>query len=560
MCFPSDCKRVDSRRFINPILLVVLLTTVPTLLSAADANSRATFLQRYCLDCHTGPDAENGFDIVGLGNDLQRPEVMAKWVRLFDRVERNEMPPKDSDQSSDANRAAYLAALGKSLTAASAAQASTVLRRLNRVEYENTLNDMLGVRESLVDLLPEDGKPHGFDNVGEALDLSSVHLERYMAAAGKVIDAAIRKSPQPDSKRSKHSLADGKRNPGRIGLLWHQTKEGAVVLFNNGKAPRPELEGFRAPMEGTYHVRISGNAHQSTDPVAFDLWQGSFGVGGNGAKVATLEFAPGESQTHELKVWLKRNARFVVLPHLNGSHAEIRKLGPTAYEGRGLAIAGFEIEGPIYEQWPGRGHELMFGGIEAREIEPPRPQIKKQKWYRPQFELISENPGADAERLLRGFLPVAFRRPVNDADLAPLLALVTRELEKGADFEAAMKSGYIAALCSPDFLYLREREDNLDDFALAARLSYAFWNSLPDGELRRLAAEARLSQPDVLRAQTERLLSDPRSSRAADSSMANTSSPAAMDLRTAGSATCSSRSRGRWVWISNSLAVAMPAA
>jgi len=516
-------------------LSTFLLVLVAAPCVADDAllhTSVKPFFQKHCYDCHGEGADEGGLALDELAGDLSQPAVMAKWVRVFDRVDSGEMPPEDSERPEAAEQSAFLKSLSASLTRSAAAKANTMLRRLNRLEYENTLNDMLGVRESLAELLPEDGKAHGFDNVGEALDLSSVHLERYMQAAGKAIDAATRKSPKPESRISSHSLADGK-NADRIGSHWHKASDGAVVLFNNGKFPRPVLESFRAPAEGTYRVRISGYTYQSEEAVSFDLWQGVFGPSGSSAKVTTLEFASGKSQTHELEVWLKPNAKFVVLPHLNASFPEIRENGPAKYKGRGLAIAGFEIEGPVYEQWPGRGHELLFGGIDIREIEPPRPSIKKQKWYRPQFELISENPAADAERLLRRFLPVAFRRPVDDADLAPLLELTTSELEAGANFEQAMRTAYIAALCSPDFLYLREtvaevaktsdlQPDSklsasfstpLDDFAVASRLSYAFWNTLPDEELRRLAGERELGNPDVLRAQVERLLSDPRSSR-----------------------------------------------
>ncbi|MEZ6067131.1 MAG: DUF1592 domain-containing protein [Planctomycetaceae bacterium] len=503
------------RRITGRGVLAVLLAMVPTLLRAADANPPATLLKQYCVDCHSGANAENGFDIDELGRDLQRPEVMAQWVRLFDRVERGEMPPKNSDQPAAADRAAFLNALGRSLTTASTAQTSTVLRRLNRVEYEQTLNDMLGVRESLAELLPEDGKSHGFDNVGGALDLSAVHLDRYMAAAGKAIDAAVRKAPKPEVKRSSHSLADGK-NSGNIGKHWHQADDGAVVVFNNGGFPRPEIESFRTPVEGRYRVTISGFAYQSDQPVTVAVWAGGFNPGETTEKAATLAFprqGGREPTSQEFTVWLKPNSRLSFFPQLNVDNAKLRRDGPAKYDGPGLAISSVEVEGPLFDEWPGRGHELLFGDLPIREIEPANPQQKKQKWYRPQFEIVSEKPQADSQRLLRQFLPIAFRRPITDEDLTPLMELVMSELEGGASFEQGMRTAYLAALCSPDFLYLREPLDKLDDFALASRLSYAFWNTLPDAELVNLARKGELSRPDVLQLQVERLLDDPRASR-----------------------------------------------
>jgi hypothetical protein len=494
----------------------LLLTFIPgSLLADSRVSPVAGFLQQYCLDCHSGPDSENAFDIAGIGRDLQKADTMAKWVRLFDRVERNEMPPKDVDQPSPSERQAFLAALDKVLSAASSVKASTVLRRLNRVEYENTLNDMFGLREPLADLLPEDGKTHGFDNVGETLDLSSVHLERYMTAAGKAIDASVRKFPTPEAKRTSHSLADGK-NADRIGKLWHRTSDGAVVVFNNGSFPRPELESFRAPLEGNYRITINGYAYQSDRPVTADVWQGVFAQSGSTEKVKTLTFAPkrdGETPSYEFVAWLKPNSKIAFFPQLIVDNAKLRSGGAEKYDGRGLAILSVEIEGPLYDSWPGQGHELLFGNLPVREEEPANERMKKQSWYRPKFELVSQNPKDDANCLLRTFLPVAFRRPVSDADVAPLFELVNSELSQGHPFEEAMRTGYIAALCSPDFLYLKEPIGQLDDHAIASRLSYAFWKTMPDQELSRLAEDGNLSKPDQLRIQVDRLLDDPQSSR-----------------------------------------------
>jgi hypothetical protein len=504
-----------TRRLFLPLVISGL--AVPMFPSvAAPPPAFEPFFQQHCYDCHDPDTEKGGLDLTTVGSDLTRPDAMRVWVRVHDRVSAGEMPPQKRPQPPSAHRDAFLAALSAGLTKADQRVKGTVLRRLNRTEYENTLNDLLGIRESLAELLPEDGKAHGFDNVGEALDVSAMHLERYMEAAGRAVEAAIRRSPRPEAKTSRHGLADGK-NSGHLGKHWHQTGDGAVVLFNSGNFPRPVLEGFRAAAEGMYRVRITGHAHQSEEPVAFDLWQGVFARGGTSRKAATLAFGPGQPQTAELEIWLKQNATFVILPDLKQDTTTFRKTGPAAYQGRGLAIAGVEIEGPVYEEWPGRGHELLFGGVPLREAAPVGPGVKPKKPRQPQqgpeLVLAPENPAADAERLLRGFLPAAFRRPVDDAEVAPLLALVTNELDAGASFEAAMKSGYVAALCSPGFLFFREPPGALDDHALASRLSYAFWNTAPDRQLLELARAGTLARPAVLREQTERLLGDARSAR-----------------------------------------------
>lgn len=478
-------------------------------------DDHAVFLQQYCSDCHSGSDAEGQFDLDSLGTDFADPAVLAKWVRLFDRVESNEMPPEDYDLPSALARTEFLESLNQVLTQASAKNSRMTLRRLNRVEFENTLNDLLGVREPLKDLLPEDGKSKGFDNVGESLDLSAVHLERYMTAADQAISAAVRKTPKPEVMRSTHTLADGK-NSGNIGKHWHQTKDGSVVIFSNGGFPRPEVDSFRAPHEGNYRITVKGYAYQSDQPVSVTLWQGVFNPGGTTEKVTTLVFPPRADEvsvSHELTVWLKPNARLTFLPELIVDNAKLRKDGPAKYDGRGLAISTVEVEGPLFDEWPGRGHNLLFDNLPIREIEPANPQVKKRKYYRPQFEIASQNASSDAERLLTRFLPFAFRRPVNSNEILPLLELAKSELDAGESFEQAMRTAYIAAFCSPDFLYMREQEDAFKDFALASRLSYAFWNTMPDAQLLRLASRNELSKSDVLRSQVERMLNDSRSSR-----------------------------------------------
>lgn len=501
-----------SSRFLWTGLLVVFAAEFPTAW-AEEFQPPMAFLRQHCTDCHSGPTAENGLDLESLSTNLAIPATQAKWVRVYDRVQRGEMPPSNYGSIPGGAKTSFLGNLGRSLTHASASHAQTTLRRLNRTEYENTLNDLLGTRESLATLLPEDGKSHGFDNVGSALDLSAVHLERYIAAATQAIDAATHKSPPPERTQSVHSLADG-RNASNIGKHWLKLQDGAVVLFNNGGFPRPTLVTFSAPHEGLYRIRIRGRAYQANSPISFELWQGIFaGRSGVSEKIGTYEFQPGGPQSVDLDVRLKPGATFVLLPRLQANFAELRNAGPAAYQGQGLAISAMEIDGPIIDQWPGRGHELLFGDLPTREVAPANPAARRQRTYRPVYELVSKSPLADAERLLKDALPKIYRRPTNDADVKPLLDLVRDDLSSGGSIESALRLAYVAAFCSPDFLYLREPAGTLDDFALASRLSYTFWNTLPDEELVQLAVKRQLSKPEILRSQTERLLNDPRSAR-----------------------------------------------
>src|SRR5207244_3980345 len=144
----------------------------------------------------------------------------------------------------------------------------------------------------------------------------------------------------------------------------------------------------------------------------------------------------------------------------------------------------------------------LFGDL--NQAPAPSPEDKDRR------EVVSKQPLADAERLLRDFLRRAFRRAVTDEDVKPFLARVKAKLEAGASFEQAMRVGYKAVLVSPHFLFLREKPGRLDDFALASRLSYFLWSSMPDDELLTLAEKGKLHEPDTLHKQVERMLKDPK--------------------------------------------------
>jgi Protein of unknown function (DUF1592)/Protein of unknown function (DUF1588)/Protein of unknown function (DUF1587)/Protein of unknown function (DUF1585)/Protein of unknown function (DUF1595)/Planctomycete cytochrome C len=480
---------------------------------ACHSASFRPFLDQHCAECHDAEMKKGGLDLGELSADLSKPDVMRVWVRIHDRVRDGEMPPPKKKQPAAAEKSPFLAALAGDLTKADLAQKGTVLRRLNRVEYENTLRDLLGIRSELAELLPEDGKAHGFDNVGEALDLSPVHLQRYMDAAARALDDAIRTLPQPEKSTQSFTFDLG-RNAENLGKHWHKRPDGAVVFFNNGGFPQTQLDPFRARDEGTYRIRVTSYAYQSKEPVVYQVWHGQFGRNADSTLAGTFSAPPDRPTTVNIEAYLRRGETLRVLPQgLPNPYGEIKAKGPAGYSGPGLAVQKVEVEGPIYAEWPGRGHTLLFGNLPTHEVEPKNPADKKKKFYRPVYGIHSAQPEVDAGKLLQAALPVLFRRPVGSEKIVPYLQLARTQLAGGANFEQAMRTAYIAALSSPDFLFLREQPGQLDDFALAARLSYFLWSSGPDAELVSLAGKRQLSQPATLRAQTERLLKDTRAAR-----------------------------------------------
>lgn len=480
--------------------------------SAADLKAIQPFLEAHCYDCHSDGNAKGGLDFDKLDKDLTKVGTVSKWVRIHDRVARGEMPPPGKSAAKDAapHKPAFLASLSSTLTQASAAHAHTVIRRLNRVEYENTLRDLLNVRTELRGMLPEDGKAHGFDNVGDALDLSAVQMARYMEAAGKALDESISRGPKPELTIANADIGAG-RNAEFVGKSWFRRADGALVFYNDGGYPGIKPGDFRVNAEGLYRIRISGDAHQSPKPITFAAHVGSDGFTGT-VQTSYHQFVPNEVRTVTIEAFMRPRETVRLMPQgLPNPYNDIKKDGVANYKGPGLAVTKLEIEGPIISEWPTAGHKARFGDLLAVDVGPENQ--RKNKNYRPRYEVSPKDPAAEAARVMPIFAQAAFRRPVTTAEVAPFVQLAKDELSSGATFEQAMRTAHIAILCSPDFLYLIEQPGRLDDYALASRLSYMLWGTLPDAALLDAAAKKQLSTPAGLRAQTERLLTDPRAAR-----------------------------------------------
>jgi hypothetical protein len=477
--------------------------------TAADLKPIRPFLEAHCYDCHAGDNVKGNLDLEKLDANLADPAALAKWVGVNDRVARGEMPPEKKAKAADPHRPQFLATLGSKLTEASAARAHTVIRRLNRVEYENTLRDLLDVHTDVQDMLPEDGKAFGFDNVGEALDLSPVQLQRYMEAAGKALDDAAVRGPKPESTTVTADLAAGS-NKQFVNKHWLPRPDGGMVFFGDGTYPAIKPGDYRAPADGRYRITLTASAYQSDQPIVTAAYLGSEGNVGM-TLAGYYQFPPNEPKSVVIDGYLRKGGTVKLMPQdLKFRYDHLMKQGPAAYQGAGLSIAKLQIEGPTVAEWPGRGHTVRFGDLEAVDT---RSADAKKKNYKANYEVVSKDPKADVRRLLTAFASAAFRRPATAAEVAPFLALAEAEMADGAKFEQAMRTAQIAVLCSPEFLYLVEPAGTLDGCALASRLSYMLWGTLPDAALLEAAAAGKLATSEGLRAQTERLLADLRAKR-----------------------------------------------
>lgn len=502
----------------RPVLSLLCFLQLPGLAgySADFTGALVPFFERHCYECHDENLKKGGLDLDALATDLSDEATLAKWIRLYDRIALGEMPPPDQPRPGEGEKQHFREKLSPVLSQAHEAQKGTVLRRLNRREYENTLNDLLGIRIDATSTLPEDGRAGEFDNVGAALGISASQLRLYLELATSAIDLSIAKTTSPPKEvKTTASYAKTQGGDKFIGEAWHKADDGAVVFFRELGYPTGMLREANAKESGLHRIRVTGYAYQSDRPVIFSVGGTTFARAAGRPTYGYYSFQPGSPQTIELTTWMDKGYMVEITPQgLHDPDFLIKKNGIANFKGPGLAISSVEIEGPITEEFPPRGHHLIFDGLDRREIEPRNPADKQKRYYVPKFEIVSENPASDVTPVLKRFAAAAFRRPANDEMVAPYLILFQGEMTKGADFESALRTALTAMLCSPDFLYLREPAGKLDDHALAARLSYFLRRSLPDSELAAKAEAGALStDPAALRTEADRLLGSAASER-----------------------------------------------
>ena len=576
------------------LVSIAALSLLTSLLSAAAVEMPRAFFEKHCTDCHDAAEKKGGLDLTALKTNFADADNFARWVKVYDRVAAGEMPPKKKERPPSKERAAFLGALAKDLMLTESRIAAgfgrTSVRRMNRVEYENTLRDLLGlpllrVKESL----PEDGQQFGFDKVAGALDISHVQMTKYLQAADRALrKALVPTSAQPEVKTwrepaVKQGTAQGAiaahcavplkgldvapglstslvGNPrddfGNCYRAAHFGGEADSVAVLTGVigAHQPEgiqMDRFNPPSSGWYKVKFSTwglrwernkavpavrglvqNFETFTKPPYQDekgRWQLTalpqekpagymqnvefYGKGETteiiraslkGQVIGFYDAPSLKPKVHEFSIWLNPGERIsfhaMTLPS-SGAHNWPSHNGVATYAGPGVAYDWFEVTGPMNDQWPPASQRSLFGET-----------------------MPTGKPSAeDQGKLLQSFATRAFRRPVSAGELTAYAAIVAAEVERGTKFEEAMFAGYKAILCSPDFLFIGlesgvpQRAANgrarLGDHALASRLSYFLWNSMPDATLLDLAAKRTLAQPATLQAQVVRMLADPRSER-----------------------------------------------
>ncbi len=462
-----------------------------TLWGAEDAAFTAglnAFFQQHCFQCHANGESEGGLDLSQLSTELTDAEVMRRWVVLYDRIAAAEMPPEGGDLG-DAERQNVLARLGRSLHQADVSQREVVLRRLNRLEYENTLRDLFDLPHLEVkDMLPEDARAHGFDNIGEALALSTEQMMVYLRAIDYALDQALGPPEKPESRVRYSNLKESSQRV--LGKLFREEPDG-VVMFSSGYSPSA-FRKFDIREPGVYRFKLRARTFQSDKPMVLRVYAGDVIASRRDRWLSGYyDIAPGDDWTEiEFEERLERYDSIKVVTYCNGGHEK----NAQTTERPGILIGEAECEGPIIESWPPSSRVKLLG-----EVDP---------------ENATEE---DAVAILSRFHTLALRRQTTTEELKPFADLTRHALQEGRTWMEALRYGVKAILVSPQFLFLEEPgHEHVDDFALASRLSYFLWRSMPDRRLLDLASRGELSRQETLRSEVERLLNDPKALRFID--------------------------------------------
>lgn len=505
-------------------LACLMLLAAP---ARADEFDKAVggYFRQHCVRCHGADRQEGEFRIDTLSKDVGRADT-ALWAEVRERISSGEMPPEDVPQRPRAeDGAAVVEWLSEQIAAGEAARLAerdrVSFHRLSREEYVHTVYDLLGVHFDAADPggLTEDPEWHGFERIGSVLSLSASHIEKYLEAAERVLAEAYPDKPVAAVELFRpavppQSIAEPYRSQlAAEGLLdkvrfdvWPQDVHRS---FNPGRLPaagvyevRVQLSGLQPP--GGRPPRLAFY-HKQLDRLLFE--QDIVAPEGAPILVTFRTHLPGGPQ--DMNVTndvpgpsnLPRSGRHGQQPFVSLARGRIPwQLKLTDEEGT-----------PLYPF-------LILDWAEWRGPIVTAEEQRLRDEYLPAEDGNLEQVREGLSKLARR----AFRRPLRDGEIEPYVQLVRQELEGGATFRAAVKSGMLAILCSKSFLFLVEGDEQahrnrLNDWELASRLSYFLWSTMPDEELLSLAAQGTLHEHEVLRSQVARLLADPRSRRFCDS-------------------------------------------
>ena len=466
--------------------LPLLLLGTPAMADEAFKKDIQPLLVKYCYDCH-GDGSKEGDFRMDTHKDLtahlgDRKHWMPVWRNLRSQI----MPPSDEAQPSAQEKQKLLSWIESTvfkLDPKKPDPGRVTIRRLNRNEYRNAVFDLLGVEYDTAEAFPPDDTGYGFDNIGDVLSISPLLMEKYLTSAEEIVNLALPEDASAQVPRVEFPATDFKNET--ISPTWIPFASGGEFTLN-----------VPVKWEGNYQLILEYTIQGATEATT---------------AAATLEISTVEKKLTETKLgWDQRRSidLTATAKFQTGDQQITVKVNPGLQPADNeellyLSIHRLTLQGPLNgsQREYSKGHRMIF-------VDGPAP----------------EDPTAAktyARKIMRSFVSRAFRRPIIESDINRLVDIV-EETDKlpGKTFQDGIKQAITACLASPRFLFRVEIQPEpnnpakivpLDEYALASRLSFFIWASVPDDELLSLAFNNKLRVN--LRQQVDRMLADPRSRR-----------------------------------------------
>ncbi|MDB5344044.1 MAG: hypothetical protein JWP89_2421 [Schlesneria sp.] len=497
------------------------------------AGEAIPFVKKHCVECHGAKEPKADLSLTG---DLDVKALVTRrgvWENVIDMVETGQMPPKEVAKP-DPTEVDKFVTLVKAIFDDADRHAKpdpgrVTVRRLNRVEYNNTIQDLVGVDFNPAEDFPSDDIGHGFDNIGDVLTLSPVLMERYLSAAESIVNRAIVPNPPKPSDRGMGARYLEPAGQGVTERKWRgiSTKPNPNAIFTG-----PLHTKYSIPDDGEYNFKLNCYAETTTDgPVQIAILVCGKNVPGRvsdeeAGKLSGLAVAGLRPftilQTVEVTARSADKAQHIVV-----------KVPPT----KGIERMAVAIVKPAI---PPSRERAADEPADASSPDQADPETKLYVDYfgmegpldgRPAAHrrLLAVAPNQSKEdqsrEVLNRFVSRAYRRPATRDEIDRLMAMATIAQNDGLNWDGAMQRAFMVVLVSPKFLFRLELNDRashsegaesvpLDEYQLASRLSYFLWSSMPDDELCDLARRGELTKN--LDAQVKRMLASPRSKALVD--------------------------------------------
>ena len=502
---------VDHRITVFTAFLLLFVDVHASSNIADDRLQSQQFFDSFCISCH-GMEKSKG-DLRLDQIDVQKWNDPSLLNDIHTAIESGEMPPDDAPRLPEPDQLKALQkVLRNQLRLLAEKQKPGMLKRLSRVEYQNTVNDVFGSDFSLLDRLPLDNIEAGFNNNADNLHMSVFDMESYFTIANLIAESVVSDKPAPRVVVYSTKNTD---------IDTHSHKDNT-----NGFAPSLSLAS-RPLVFATQSIQIKINPSVKTSGVYRIVPKGFYikanYVAGNRAEerlpavtdVSEIKTSATPTTGHSMSYFLRKNTGVgqsivTVIPknaawkefdpsigfttQLSSDDTIVLRCNSVKGGGgqRMFCIETATVTGPVYESWPPESY-----------------------FYRTYCKDIDASAGYEAcQAILNRLARNLFRGPVSDSEMQQFYKLAEREFAQGRSIFSGLQAGIRGMLCSPKFLFKQEGESGpLDNYAIAARMSYFLWNSLPDEILFELASQGKLKDPIVRREQTHRMLQAERTDR-----------------------------------------------